>query len=618
MTSGSQFYLPLYLHYLDREFANAVEFNPTPTLIRDITRCLLLATPVHLYCNLSTAWECSASTPAVVKWLANIAQFGHLRLISHHRTLSEFLSARRAAYSHDRLRYPMYFSDDLGLYALLTPTDNKVKSATSAVHEGLLIWSTSADIPQSYSEKAIEKDVKKVVLKALLKRTEEAVTFTLFARYFKPSFLENPFAVGMARHAISEVYTRHYLDEWNGDLPTGVGQLAYFDRFAKSFPYYDVPLLTTMLQRIGLSIIDWKTGQWTQFLAIRGEQEHRSFSDALRILIGGLVSYCQLASPFVPSIKFREIITQSFYRIHKIPPIQAERFSTVRDLLLEAAHLVFRSINKGNEFPNFVKGSHSMQELLNVSRPLILLTVATEVERDAVIEVMCGRNRSPVGHQFHGDHTYYELGLHGGCEILLVETGMGSSGPTGALASILDAVRDIKPSAIIMVGIAFGLKQDKQKIGEILVSRQVCCYDLQRVTELTPGKVDQTVRGDRVTAAPRMLDRFRGGTVGWEGAKVRFGLILSGDKLVDSPALKTNLLLHEPEAIGGDMEAAGLYAAAYKGKVDWIVVKGISDWGEGKNNPQKDENQALAAMNAAEFVFNVIRQGGLAEGVKAN
>lgn len=617
MSSDSNFYLPLYLHYLDREFAIAVDFHPTPNLIRDATRCLLISTPVCLYCNLSTAWECPASTPAVARFLANVVREGHLRLVSHHRTLSEFLSARRAAYSHDRLRYPMYFSDNLGHYALLTPTDNKVKSATEAVHEGLLLWASRLGTAKADSERMVEKDVRKAVENVLSKRGKEAVTFSLFARAFKPSLVEDPLAVGLTRHAISEIYTNHYLEDWGGDLPTGIDRLAYFDRLARSFPYYDAPVLGRILTHLGLTDDMRKADFWTQFLAVRGEREHRAFSDAIRILLSGLVAYCPPATPLVPNMQAREFITQGFYRFCQTPPIQAERFSTVGDLLLEAAHLLFRAIGKGDEFPAFAKGSHAMKDSLNVTRPLVLLTVATETERKAVIEIACGRNKQPTGHQFHGDHTYFELGLHGGCDVLLVKSEAGSGGPAGSQATILDAVRDINPTAIVMVGIAFGLKPDKQKIGDILVSKQICCYDLQRVTELAPGEITITPRGDRVASAPRLLDRFSAGTVRWEGAKVRFGLVLSGDKLVDSPSLKTNLLAIEPEAIGGEMEAAGVYAAAYKGKIDWIMVKAICDWGEGKNNPSKDQDQALAARNAAEFVFQVIREGGLVEGIRS-
>ena len=57
-----------------------------------------------------------------------------------------------------------------------------------------------------------------------------------------------------------------------------------------------------------------------------------------------------------------------------------------------------------------------------------------------------------------------------------------------------------------------------------------------------------------------------------------------------------------PEAIGLEMEGAGLYSAANKRKVDWIIVKGISDWGFNKS----DRWQQLAATNAAEFVKHTL------------
>jgi nucleoside phosphorylase len=63
----------------------------------------------------------------------------------------------------------------------------------------------------------------------------------------------------------------------------------------------------------------------------------------------------------------------------------------------------------------------------------------------------------------------------------------------------------------------------------------------------------------------------------------------------------------EPEAIGGDMEGAGLYAAAGVAKVDWILVKAICDWADGNKN---DDAQQLAAHNAADFVRHVIQLGG--------
>jgi nucleoside phosphorylase len=63
------------------------------------------------------------------------------------------------------------------------------------------------------------------------------------------------------------------------------------------------------------------------------------------------------------------------------------------------------------------------------------------------------------------------------------------------------------------------------------------------------------------------------------------------------------------EAIGGEMEAAGVWASADLRKRDWGVVKSICDWGDGHKGDHKEEHQALAARHAAEFVAHAARSG---------
>src|SRR5579884_2158379 len=133
-----------------------------------------------------------------------------------------------------------------------------------------------------------------------------------------------------------------------------------------------------------------------------------------------------------------------------------------------------------------------------------------------------------------------------------------------------------------MVGIAFGLRPGKQQLGDILVSRQIMAYELQRVGSDDEGNLVVRPRGDRPQASPRLLNLFRDGEIDWEGAPLHFGLVLSGEKVVDNPNFRAELLRLEPEAIGGEMEGAGLYAAALRNRVDWILVKAICDWADGK------------------------------------
>lgn len=236
----------------------------------------------------------------------------------------------------------------------------------------------------------------------------------------------------------------------------------------------------------------------------------------------------------------------------------------------------------------------------------LLLVTVTDIETRAVLSAFERELQQPFARRFIGNNTYFYLGCLGGAHTFLVQSAMGAGGPSGAMLTITESILDLRPSAIIMVGIAFGVDEQKQNTGDILVARQLVNYEPQRLG------AEIHLRGDRSSASPRMLDRFRSGTLDWQGAPARFGLIVSGEKLVDQLAFRDQLLRLEPEAIGGEMEGAGLYAAALRQRVDWILVKAICDWADGNKDQDKANRQQTAAHNAAQFVVHVIRQGGFA------
>src|SRR5262249_455936 len=156
---------------------------------------------------------------------------------------------------------------------------------------------------------------------------------------------------------------------------------------------------------------------------------------------------------------------------------------------------------------------------------------------------------------------------------------------------------------VVLVGIAFGVEPDKQKIGEILVSRQLKPYELQRVGTNEHGGLKIISRGDRVSASPRIVGRLRAACPEWTGAAVKFELVLTGEKLVDNIDFRRQLEAFVPEAVGGEMEGAGLYTACTERNADWVIVKAICDWADGKKREQKAERQKLAANEAIGFVL---------------
>lgn len=118
-----------------------------------------------------------------------------------------------------------------------------------------------------------------------------------------------------------------------------------------------------------------------------------------------------------------------------------------------------------------------------------------------------------------------------------------------------------------------------------------------------------TARGVRVEASTRLLKMARASVHDWAG-HVDFGLLLSGDKLINNRQFRDALLKLEPEALGGEMEGAGVYAAAQSFHTDWIIIKAICDWADGKKDEHKKERRDEAARNAVAFTFHVLGKGG--------
>ena len=235
----------------------------------------------------------------------------------------------------------------------------------------------------------------------------------------------------------------------------------------------------------------------------------------------------------------------------------------------------------------------------------VLIVTVTDIEAQAVLKAFPG-----IELCHFGDQAYHNLGVVKDARVFMVQSEMGSGGQSGTILTIQEAIDILHPSAVVMVGIAFGIDEKKQLPGDILISKQIQPYDLQKIGTDRRGKVTITLRGDRPSASPKMLSVFRGAANYWQAPpKIHFGLILSGDKLVANQAFRDQLIGLSPEAIGGEMEGAGLYASAQRKKVDWILVKAICDWADGGKN---DAYQQLAAENAVRFLVHVLEKGGFA------
>ncbi len=278
--------------------------------------------------------------------------------------------------------------------------------------------------------------------------------------------------------------------------------------------------------------------------------------------------------------------------------INVNNVSLDLDYVLEAQSWYMKS------FPSALEIGEDQIKSIRKEVDVVIIT-ATDIEINAVMNLLTPYpRRKSILLTYVGPETYY-IGKFGAHKVVVTKCRMGSIGEGSVILATEQAQRLWKPRAIIMVGLAFGKDPLKQNIGDVIVASQIVSYEQQRVGE----KV--VFRGPISPTNTTLLNRFEN-TTGWQFVKPDgsiskriIGPILSGEKLVDNPEYKAELFQQFPQAVGGEMEGAGLCATSGRVGVAWILVKSICDWGDGNKNSQ---HQPLAAAAAVSLVHHVLSQ----------
>jgi nucleoside phosphorylase len=253
--------------------------------------------------------------------------------------------------------------------------------------------------------------------------------------------------------------------------------------------------------------------------------------------------------------------------------------------------------------------ARQIEERLTVD---VLFVTATKVETVALLEAFGFPAGTRPPRRTIGSLVYYDLGEHGGALAWLVQTtSTGTIGPGGATLVVLEGIDTLDPYWVVLVGIAFGVDESKQKIGDVLIANRIQTYELQRVGSTGEGQLLLCDRNIIVPPSHALLARLMSAELD-ATLTITHGVMLTGDKLIDNLDFRTSLLSLAEEAIGGEMEAAGLWASAELRKRDWGIVKAICDWGDGNKSEDKAARQTTAAENSAAFVAHAAREGLLA------
>ncbi len=235
----------------------------------------------------------------------------------------------------------------------------------------------------------------------------------------------------------------------------------------------------------------------------------------------------------------------------------------------------------------------------------VLIAAALSQERAALEAIATGlEERSLPGIDAGG----LLIGAIDGTAVALLRCGAGKV----AAATAVAAASALTPRCIISVGSA-GALHAGHKVGDVVISTEVLQHDFAAVSasgfSLFGYGSDLASNGDplfrsnpAMVALAEAAARSEGAT---RGFSVSSGRITTGDWFVND-ATTRDAITARTGADLVEMEGAAIAYVARQFGTPWIVIRSVSDAGDGNAAPSFNEYLALASTNAAAIVRAIL------------
>ncbi len=568
---------PIYLHVFDRELRDYTHARLSDEYVCNVVLTATLLSD-FIYMSNSNLMESSTAFPHAVRLVYQLEKAFQAQIITTTDNPDEFIEKRKKLYHAVQDRYPMYFKKDMIQFPGIPFV---LKDSTTESLRQRMLDETEKSIPVVLRNKY--EDLRDF----LSFRDGNGITIDIIDKHLSFTPPERRYAADL----ISESYTVRYMNVMKGRLVKHIHGISHFDYLCDGNLFFDCyyPVLNQVILRFlrdesGLYVNDIPI----KLASIKSNEYYVVFMSVLHQSMEALYEYFKNRSKNQGNEQF--IFLQWRQVVHKyfIYP-----FYEMTELNLKwALEIMIRS--KDNlERDYSIKVDMDLDNLRDMKT--ILYVVATPTELKKVTDFYKGKGveLSKISEK---SHTYWDLGVIRKNHVFLVKCEMGAKKANASILTIDHAIGFIKPDYVIMVGIGFALKEDKLKLGDVMIATELWDYGTIKMSE---GTIIE--RGNRVQADKTLLDRFTNAIVGWEAPDIRFGLVITNDILCDDENYVKHLRERFPDAIGGEMEGCGLLANY---QTPWILVKAVCDFGHNKG----DEYQGDAAMNAIKYVDYVLTE----------
>lgn len=179
-------------------------------------------------------------------------------------------------------------------------------------------------------------------------------------------------------------------------------------------------------------------------------------------------------------------------------------------------------------------------------------------------------------------------------KIVVVKSGIGK---TAAAVCTQLAIDNFSPSVIINTGVA-GALNSSYEIGEVVIGRDVLYHD-----------VDVTAFGyekNQIPGASTIFNSNEGLCLLAQKHGGKLGKIATGDIFVSEDSLKEKIFF-QTKADLVDMESAAIAHTSTLNKIDFLIIRAVSDKAVNNSNVDFKKNLEIAVQSAIKITKEVIK-----------
>jgi len=562
---------PIYLHFMDRELRETVSGKLTDESALNLVCMGLFMSIAPMYVPFATVFESINDFPQTVRFLVELEKYNRIMMVTQARDLEEFIKQRHILYDYDKKRYEMYFG---GKETLWPNAPTIIAGRTTDFLRKKFFLSL-------YDIISLNSKLKGDIYTKLSSNRTDALTYSFFKSLVTKGTVEGLEHITVEhdlRYMVSKDYTVRYLEAMDGTIITSIPCFGQYDSLATS--RYNTNFML-FFELLGMTYLK-------NHIQAHGVLEGIVANESTRVNFCRVLNeICTLLSRH-PNSEWATIDSQTILKNFHLD----KRATSLTDMLGEY-HLLLERLKK--HYHDTVVEGDSMQ---------VLLIVATDIELDVTIDI-CKKNNAILIPFISTEFSYFIAKFDTKC-VYIVKSQMGSGGPGGSTLTTADAIMKLSPRIVVMGGIAFGANNDKQKIGDVLLSERIWAYDAEKLTEDTGYP-----RGAITPVNPQLFQMLEMTYKSKERSfGIKKGLMASGGKLSDRKAFVDALKNVQPEMIGADMESTGTMDTCLRMNKQCVFVKGICDWGYDKNAESIDKahDQTVAATNSIQLIVEAVMQ----------